>query len=906
MVTSLFVYGDIILSEFLIMDYGSPNANGWFLRGTDPHTLTTHGLNMNALYANQEAADMTLLTDLRADLKIELPFGRINTKGYNIMTRVFEIGGGCSGSNCPNVEHEVDGSVIECSSFKIDGTPGVNTFDGNFKIQCSTLDLGGNEVDSVYIFDYGIFVSFFGVRFGGGTIGHLTIDIDEPVSITNGGEILSDIEIKQVSLIEFKTLGENSTLTIGGMVSMPDNLGCELFTPLTKRGTGVYQFIKNSGNIFFDNTLINGLSTGGGADFYASQSIVLQNTQDWIVTPTNSRKYFWIGGDGLWNDPANWSFDSGGPPTVDGCLPTLKDLVIVDNASFTGDNQKIELPEGAQAFCEFLDWNANNYNNNGLDFSYSNLSTSGGATLNILTGLSLNSSAVVIPGNNNTIQFWGSNAFLNTSNRTLPNVRVENTNTNLSLSSALICQDLILESGVFRSQGNKIIADEVRVTSNGDLTQFCELTNSVITVNGPFNLRSTVGSQVSMDATGASIKCKNFDSPDGDVSEIILTNTSSIDGPRRVHNIDRLILKGGAVRMGFQGSTMGEVSVKELIFDSPSADLFLRDVDGLRITESITNLAGLGPKIEAFSSVSVGLVIPRNICVSGPLGFENVEVADDFVLNAPDGIDLGDNVGVDFTSYIDNGKLYWIGGAGEWQDVENWSFGSGACPTISASPSSYNELIFDDNSFMPNENEITFSQDEIANRLTFTNSTIEGIISTPGIFKIKDIRIDGGQAKFRNEDIQIERSVELTSNVEVVNQGSLTIQEILFEIGKIPSQMTSSTMKVDGTSTFVGIKANLNVAGHGTGVTANTVDFDPNATIQLTNMKLEVSPSSFGQAQNDMTFNFNGAFFQTILLENDQGPLQKFRLVSDLITQNLNMKFGILEIAAGQMLRIDQ
>ncbi len=95
--------------------------------------------------------------------------------------------------------------------------------------------------------------------------------------------------------------------------------------------------------------------------------------------------YYWIGNDGVWSNPANWSLTSGGPSA--GNVPGEDDRVIVDENSFNSTNRVITLT--ADAACYSLTW---------LTKSLSGL-TMNGNTLTINGPLNISSSAFSIIDN---------------------------------------------------------------------------------------------------------------------------------------------------------------------------------------------------------------------------------------------------------------------------------------------------------------------------------------------------------------------------------------------------------------------------------------------------------------------------------------------------------------------------
>jgi hypothetical protein len=81
-----------------------------------------------------------------------------------------------------------------------------------------------------------------------------------------------------------------------------------------------------------------GSLSGGSQDF----SIILTTT---ALELDGDPVFFWIGGEGSWDNPENWSFTSGGPSA--GEIPGNNSHVIFDDNSFTSDLQTITLNASA-------------------------------------------------------------------------------------------------------------------------------------------------------------------------------------------------------------------------------------------------------------------------------------------------------------------------------------------------------------------------------------------------------------------------------------------------------------------------------------------------------------------------------------------------------------------------------
>lgn len=94
--------------------------------------------------------------------------------------------------------------------------------------------------------------------------------------------------------------------------------------------------------------------TGPNVPYEATASIDLGNNVGWLFTDATSVDYYWIGGEGNWEDPQNWSLTSGGTANIAGCIPSSFDNVFFDDNSFSAPNQQVIV--GETAYCNDMKW----------------------------------------------------------------------------------------------------------------------------------------------------------------------------------------------------------------------------------------------------------------------------------------------------------------------------------------------------------------------------------------------------------------------------------------------------------------------------------------------------------------------------------------------------------------------
>ena len=99
------------------------------------------------------------------------------------------------------------------------------------------------------------------------------------------------------------------------------------------------------------------LHNNGPGMLSAQNSIDLGNNIGWTITALGNRTLYWVGGSGNWGDPAHWSSSSGG--TGGECVPTLRDDVIFDGNSFSGNGQFVEGAQYNGFYCRDIFWEDN-------------------------------------------------------------------------------------------------------------------------------------------------------------------------------------------------------------------------------------------------------------------------------------------------------------------------------------------------------------------------------------------------------------------------------------------------------------------------------------------------------------------------------------------------------------------
>ena len=129
---------------------------------------------------------------------------------------------------------------------------------------------------------------------------------------------------------------------------------CERTILITSNSLGsVGKISQASGTVSGDYLQLQDNDVSGGATFNAINTADLGNVSGWNITAIPGQDFYWIGENGNWSDPNNWSLSSGGVPYC--AIPSRIDNVIFDANSFSASNQfaSVDVP----AECNDMNWN---------------------------------------------------------------------------------------------------------------------------------------------------------------------------------------------------------------------------------------------------------------------------------------------------------------------------------------------------------------------------------------------------------------------------------------------------------------------------------------------------------------------------------------------------------------------
>jgi len=430
--------------------------------------------------------------------------------------------------------------------------------------------------------------------------------------------------------------------------------------------------------------------------------------------------YYWVGGTGNWSDINHWVTVSGGG-TNHSIVPSAGDNVIFDaNSGFTTASRTVTLD--ANGFCNNMTWG--NVTNNPI-FTRT---TSSSYTVQVWNNLALS------PTVNYTAQFVfrGSNTgTLTTNGRVLGTLgfEIDKAGASLQVVDSFISTlgNITLTDGALDITGKKM---NIRsFTSNNTNTRALQMNNADINASYNWDYR---GTNKTLNATGSVLTVGVYIFTDGGTynkvsSNGLDNNNFGIDNTTFSHltfirpsnvsyaqindgnTVDTLIFSGqGRI---YNNNTVGRIyyNMRGMIAGTNNTIGYLENVQDFGVTTTGTNtvdslllaanhvatfkgtfninryLQAEGLPCDAFTEINgdttspglffgAGAVVDvENLLLSGVRAYGPVTPI------AVTGIDGDGNVGFVITQppTATGATLYWVGGAGDWNDRTHWSTTSG-------------------------------------------------------------------------------------------------------------------------------------------------------------------------------------------------------------------------------------
>ncbi|MCK7554695.1 hypothetical protein MKQ70_06645 [Chitinophaga sedimenti] len=399
--------------------------------------------------------------------------------------------------------------------------------------------------------------------------------------------------------------------------------------------------------------------------------------------------YYWVGGAGSWSDLSHWASSSGGPGNKS-IVPGLNDDVYFDGNSGLLNNTIVTMPTTGHAYVRNISWAGVTTNaifrNIAVTYQlnvYGNMELSGAMRYDIRN--------ILFAGTGNaTLKMNGAGKYVVANAVNAVNVNKPGGSlTLLDGAPEALNVNIVLTTGHVNLSGNTHALNLFNGSSSTS-TRSADISNATLIIG---NSRDYRGANGTLNATGSSIKAAVFQSDRYTFPKVEITGTSDLmiittstfgeltfsnpatpTGSVRIgggNTVDRLEFMGGG-RIATGGSVINQLILapgKGYIFHGTNTintrmQLNTPDCEGLgQLT---------GADANAKLAFATGAVVDlRNVYV------KTLTATGAVTPITVVGADGGSNVGWNFLPRPSGTTLYWVGGAGDWNDKSHWSSASG-------------------------------------------------------------------------------------------------------------------------------------------------------------------------------------------------------------------------------------
>jgi hypothetical protein len=477
--------------------------------------------------------------------------------------------------------------------------------------------------------------------------------------------------------------------------------------------------------------------------------------------------YYWVGGGGNWSDLNHWRLgsSSGSIPSI---VPSSADNVFFDaNSGFTAVNKTVTLD--ANGFCNNMTWgnvaNSPQFVTANVVFTVQvmgNLELSPTTTYQVLfafkgaTAATLATKGTVLGEFGMEIDKPGSSLTV-TDSLVVP-----------AVTNTLSTNQVTLTAGTFNVSGKKVTI--YQFFTNNTNVRTLDMTNANFTANLFFQF---YGSNKILHAAGSALRTFSYWSDGGTYNKVTVTSAT---GPSTIiinnstfsaltfspaagaiysdigigNSVDTLIFNGqgsigsnntvGSVLFGVAGSLDGTGNVIRKITCLNNFSVsgnYTNTVDSVILASNRTTqfrgafninkyLYVAGAACEAYTEINgdstagtVNFASGAVVDISNVIltGVKATGPGTPFPVN---GIDGEGNAGFMITEPVGTGTtLYWVGGAGDWNNRAHWSTTSGG-PGGACVPFTSDNVVFDANSGLTAGGTVTTSSSSFCNDMTWT------------------------------------------------------------------------------------------------------------------------------------------------------------------------------------------
>lgn len=507
--------------------------------------------------------------------------------------------------------------------------------------------------------------------------------------------------------------------------------------------------------------------------------------------------YYWVGGSGNWSDISHWATSSGGS-TKHNKTPTSADNVFFDGNSFPAAGQTVTVNTDI-IFCRNMDWTGATGN--------PQLVATANRTLNVYGSLILTA--------NMSFDFAGDirlltqetghvvSGFGHVLGRSL---LFEGNGGEWTLQSGLVVDSLInLRNGALLSNDQNINTAYLNIEIRG--TGTLDLGGSKVTLSGATHtIQGKTIRTLFLDKTNLTVVAMD--------AEIEMTSdvaSAAFNGAGAV-SMGNLVFSANSGKSGLIIPPAVNVQFRRVTFDNSAAvtGAFSAERLALAAGKAYTFEGGIVYNIERLDApgqceapIQIFGSISGNPATfnssAGPIqvtyaSIKDIQATGGANFTADNSAGLGNTDGWTINTSAQQ-KLYWVGGTGNWDDPNHWSFTSGG-PGGACVPTGADNVFFDGNSFVGAANIVTINvENALCKNMDWTGSDGRPVFTGP---IENNLRIYGSLKMIANMDLTFEGDVyfESSSTGNTIRTGNHQFLHNVYFNGNNGAWSLSDTLNV--------------------------------------------------------------------------------------------------------------
>jgi hypothetical protein len=492
-----------------------------------------------------------------------------------------------------------------------------------------------------------------------------------------------------------------------------------------------------------------------------------------LTLQLHAADYYWVGGGGNWSDLNHWHLGSTAGPTPS-IVPSSGDNVFFTSGSGFGTTAATRtVTLNANGFCNNMTWESGVPNSPIFTTANSAFTVEvwGNASLSPTTTYSL------------ILEFKGAASATLTSNGTVLGafgITIDKPGSSLSVTDSLIVPSvpnvatsyIVLTAGTFNISGKKL--KHLRFVSNNTNVRTLEMTNANVTFTYYYDCR---GANKTINTSGSDLNALGYLLVDGGTYNKVVNSAGSGSNNYAIDNTtfaslifnwpsaasysgigggntvtDSLVFYGqgriyanntiGRIRFANVSTILGTGNVIGTIACEGNFTIggnYMLTVDSLLLASNHTStfkgtlnindyLYVDGASCEAFTEINGDSTSGSLNFVAGAAANINYVILNGVKAYGPvtpiaiTGIEGEGNLGFNITppGTATGTTLYWVGGAGDWNDRSHWSATSGG-PGNACVPFMNDDVIFDGNSGLSTTGTVTTSSSSFCKNMTWAN-----------------------------------------------------------------------------------------------------------------------------------------------------------------------------------------